>query len=375
MPHFIFLLCLCLYVQESKAVRDSGSLDATEEASLAHTNITKPNPQHLPLEKLSKKIQAASQGYDAYAFQSLLEEFNNLEGEEATWKEVAHKQGVERWPSQNSWKIAVGAHLFLRTAINDPHLKLLRNGLRHLLSWTSGEGVLEDVYPEAITTIHKIIQTHPYIHRRTALYALTVAAYLQHPLARLFLTEALRCYESKDACFFSSNHILVKTGLSLEKGREALHHFIDVPDIEAFIDLRAARDLEDPKKLEEKAQLDLPLYNVLLGDYLYAKAQASLPYSNYEVDPVIEQYIIAANRGDFKGCLKASKLMSAIFTQGIKSSQPLDLRDDYLLSSALYGNEEAYMYVHIGDIMDEKRIPGTKEAIFKFVKRFLTPKR
>ncbi len=368
MRHFMFLLFLCLYVQESNAGKMM-AVDDTEESSSASTRAPKPSLKLLPLEDFSQKVKEFTQKQDAHAFPELLEEFKKLEGEEATWESVAHKQGVERWLFQ-SWKGAVGAQLFLDAAINLPHQHLLRNGLKPLLSCSS----IEEGYAEATAAIHEIIQNHPYIRRRTALYALTAASHLQHPLARLFLTEALRCYDGKPSRFFKSNHFLVKVSLSSQDGKEALRHFIDVSGIDVFVDLTDERDLKNPKKLKEKTQLGLLHYNVLLGDLLYDNAQDYSPYSPEIIDPVVQQYRIAADKGDFDAGFKTYELMSSISFLKIKSKQPFKLKNRYALYAAWHGNEKAYRYAHIMKVLDKKGIPGRNGDIFKAIRKFLVLK-
>ncbi len=372
MRHFIILLGLFLFFQESNAGKTDGSPDA-EEASSKPT-APRPDPTYL---QFSEKITAVSQKYDAYAYPVLLKEFRSLEFSEGLWKEIASKQSVEKWPLQTSWKIAVGAQCFLDAAIDIPHQNLLRNGLSSLLSWSFEEGGLEEFYIKATTRVYEIIQTHPYLRRRAALYALTAAARLQHPLARLFLTEALRCYDDPHDRFLSGNHSLVKAGLSSKKGQEALHRFIAFPGIEKFVDLKDERDLKDTEKLRAKAQLGLPRYHVLLGDLLYAKAGAQyhFPYPPEIIDAVIEQYKKAANLEDSEGCLKVSSLMNEVSNRDIESTQPLDLMDHYEHLSAWHGNEKAFLYVNIQTILKQENIPGTPSAIFKAVRKFLTIER
>ncbi len=370
MRHFIILLYLCLFFQESKAGKDGGSLGDSDEVPSSVTTSPKPNPAYL---QFSQKVKEASQKHEAYAFPVLLKKFRELELSEETWEAAAAKQSVEKWPFQSSWKVAMGAQIFLDAAINFPHQNLLRNGLRPLLSWVSEAGSLEENYAEATTTIHEIIQAHPYIRRRSALYALTAAAHLQHPLARLFLTEALRCYDDSHSRFFGKNHFLVKFGLSSQEGKEALHHFIDVPHIEAFVDLRDERDLKNPEKLREKAQLGLPHYDVLLGDLMDKKSLSHLTCPPEITDPIIGKYKDAADKGDFEGCLKVSNLMSGIAAGGTESTQPLESREQYRLLSAWYGSENAGSYSHIRKILEKANIPDTGKSIYKAVKRFLIP--
>ncbi len=374
MRYFIFLLFLCLFFQESTAGKTAGSLEDSEGLPSTSASIPKPVAKSFPLEEFSQKVRLTAENHDAYAYLLLLEEFRKLDVQEVIWEEAASKQKIEKWPLQSSWKIAVGAQLFLDAAIDLPHQNLLRNGLRPLLSWVSEVGSLEESYAEATSTIHEIIRTHPYIRRRAALYALTAAALLQHPLARLFLTETLRCYDDKPSRFFRKNHYLIKAGISLEEGKESLRCFIDVPGIEGFVDLRNKMDLKDPDKLGEKAQLGLPHYNVLLGDFMDKKTRWNFSCPPEIVDPIIKQYRRAADKGDFEGCFKVSNLMNAASGRRIKSTQPLEKQLQYLFLAAWHGNEEAFPYASVRNILEKKNIPGSKTAIFKAVRSFLTPK-
>ncbi len=370
MHRFIFLLFLCLYVQESNAGKTDGSSDSDEE-TLSKPTISKPNSAYLDF---SDKVKTASLEHGAYAYPRLLKDFNELEVPESVWEEIASEPSIEKWPSQSSWKVAVGAQCFIDAAIDIPHQNLLRNVLRTLLSWSFKEGGLENIYAEATSKVHEIIQTHPYLRRRAALYALTAAAHLQHPLARLFLTEALRFYDDTHDRFFRQNHSLVKLSLSSQEGQEALHIFISLPGIEDFVDLKDESDLKAPEKLREMASLGLSHYNVLLGEVFHKKARGYFTYTPEIIDPVIGQYKEAADQGDSDACLKVANLMSYVANEQVKSIHPLEKRLQYKFLAAWHGNEEACSYNHIGKILNQKNIPDTAKGIFKEVKSFLTPK-
>jgi|GEM_PF-1833291 len=367
MRHFFILFSLFIFLQDSNAGKSDGTTDADEASPNA--SAPKPPPAYL---KFSKKVDAASQKHDAYAFPALLKKFGALDAPEKAWEAVAQRHSVQMWPSQSCWKIAVGAQCFLDAAIDAPHQSLLRNVLGPFLGWSFSKGGFDAVYAEVSSAVHETIQTHPYLRRRSSLYALAAASHLQHPLARLFLTEALRVYDGNHERFFRQNHALVTHGLNTQEGQKMLHRYIDVPGIEAFVDLREESDLQNPKKLELLATLGLPHYRILLGDMMYEKLRA--PWSSSTVDPIITLYKAAADHGDSTACFKVSNLMNGASSKGLKSKHPLKRQAEYLSLSAWHGNSKAYAYSHIKSMMDINRIPGTGAGIYKNLKSFLIPK-
>ncbi len=324
--------------------------------------------------KFSKKVEEAANKHDAYTFPVLLRDFGVLDFPEETWELIAQGTSIQMWPFQSSWKSAVGAQCFLDAAIDRPHQNLLRNVLKPFLSWSFSAGGFDEVYAEVTSAVYKTIQTHPYLRRRSALYSLTAATRLQHPLARLFLTEAIRFYDNNHDRFFGQNHTLVKHGLKSQAGQEMLHRFIAAPDTEAFVDLRNERDLKDPAKLREMAALGLPHYNFLLGELMYAEAQPHFPYPPKIIDPVIGQYREAADQGDSDACLKVANLMNALSISRTNSSHPLNLSPQYSFLAAWHGNEKSFKYARIQRILNQENIPGTPADVFKAVKIFLIPK-
>lgn len=337
-----------------------------------------------PLDNFVQKVYLA---LEKRAFGSIIDayyEFNEIKSE-SDWQEEIVTYPAIQWDFQ-SLKNAVGSQLFFDAAINQPHQNLLRNSLRPLLAFASGEERLADSIGQAKSNVSTIIANHPYFRNRFTLYALAAAYHLGHPLAHLVLGEDLRYLyyeehkkeegEDEDR-FFSQSDQLLK--IKLKNSHQQLRQFISVDRIEAFTDL-SVESLSEVSQLEQKALLGLTHYAVLKEITINPRLSVYC-YDEETLKHVIDHFIEIGNQGDFDGYYNTAILIKRsidnkkIYKTDEEVKKGYALYDHYILLSYMYGFPVVSGRIPEEKVTRLKKEFGIYSSIFTELKKFIVPKR
>ena len=342
------------------------------------------SPSVQPLDDLVQKMNKATEEHEIGTIITTYSEFKDL-ASESDWQEEAEAYPEIQWDSQ-SLKNAVGSQLFFDAAINQPHQNLLRNALRPLLGFSSGEQTLEDSLEQAKGNVSAIITNHPYFRNRFTLYALASSYHLGHPIAHLVLAEGLRYLynqehdeeeEDTEDRFFSQSDQLLK--LKLQNNRQQLRQFIAVDGIEAFTDL-GVESLSDISQLEQKASLGLIHYDVLREIKRNPRLSVYC-YDEETLKHVIDHFVEIGRQGDFEGYYHAALLIKGsidnkkIYKTDAEVQKGYELDDYYLALSYVYGFHRASKRLSEEKIDHFRQQNGIHKHIFKELKKFVVPRK